>query len=455
MPRDPMRAALGKKRKADLVEWILERAETCQETRQALMAWATPEVPPGELEPTLRREIKAAWARVRRSRTHYRMAATVAADLEPILEGIEDLLNRGHAQAAERLLSQFIEECQPHANHIDDSYGRLWPVLQRGVALWGRSWANLEDVDVEELARRVKDELLGDVNGLRDFMVRDFAKALGSKGLGALENWLREQLEVSLESADDAYSSTHCMLHLGQVADALGNPDSYLEVMRRCGREDIYALPIGRRFLDAGRPEDALEWLRKAVGTREHFMDEPESASMLCARALVALEREEEAREILWQEFERTLGRDVLSEIESMLGEAESSSLRDRALECAESHRCSSSGAMFLIQKGEPARAASMVLEHPERFSGAAYTSTLHLAESLESGHPWAAWHLYRNLVDDILGNARSRAYSHAAAYLHTMRGLDLPQGMVEQHTEWESTLRSDHGRKRTFWKRV
>ena len=126
-----------------------------------------------------------------------------------------------------------------------------------------------------------------------------------------------------------------------------------------------------------------------------------------------------------------------------------------RALGCAERHRNALTGAGFLLDHGEAERAAELVLSGPERFPGSLYPSMVCLAEQLAPVRPAAAWHLLRNLTDHILGERRTKAYSHAAKYLKQMHILAAQADIQAAHQQWESELRSSHGLKRSFWKRL
>ena len=66
-----------------------------------------------------------------------------------------------------------------------------------------------------------------------------------------------------------------------------------------------------------------------------------------------------------------------------------------------------------------------------------------------------AATILYRALVDDILGRAKSPAYGHGARYLAKLSALarEISDGQgVEDHATYLLALKKVHGRKHGFW---
>jgi hypothetical protein len=64
----------------------------------------------------------------------------------------------------------------------------------------------------------------------------------------------------------------------------------------------------------------------------------------------------------------------------------------------------------------------------------------------------------YRVLLTAILARAYVRAYGHAAEYLRALRRLDSridDYGSLPTHQAFESSIRSTHGRKVSFWGRI
>jgi hypothetical protein len=104
--------------------------------------------------------------------------------------------------------------------------------------------------------------------------------------------------------------------------------------------------------------------------------------------------------------------------------------------------------------------AAELIATHPHRWDGGDWHTLPKVAALLEHDHPPAATILYRALLDDILGRARSKAYSHGAKYLGklTLLAEDAdharPSGLVN-HATYLAQLKKAHARKSGFWARV
>ena len=450
---------LHKRTKEDLITWVTDRAHADEDLHRELTAWLAPQTETRALASTLRSQITQAWTKVRSSRNPWKMARPTASALEPVLEALETLVDRGDAQAAEPLLARFHDAAESGCESIDDSYGILWPVLQDGVRVWGLAWAQLTDANPglrPDLAARVRDGVLDNPVSIRDHMIRDFAGALGTDGLCTLEQLLHEQADRDADDPDLAgYDRGRATHHLASVADALGDPDRYIEARRRGAAEAIYGLPIARRLLDGGRAEEALARLDALAPNRQRFDGEPEDAPTLRIRCLRSLGREDEARQQLWRAFVSTLSHHALDRLRDLTPAPEHAALRERALTAAAESPSPLHAAIFYVHVDEIPRAAQAAVDSPDAFHGGYHDTLLRLIDAFIPGHPRAAWHLYRNLLVDVLDDGRHHAYGHAAEYFRCTRVLARQAGLGVPQQELEDRLQRDHKRKASFWKKV
>ncbi|WP_369426451.1 DUF6880 family protein [Pelagicoccus sp. SDUM812002] len=72
----------------------------------------------------------------------------------------------------------------------------------------------------------------------------------------------------------------------------------------------------------------------------------------------------------------------------------------------------------------ETDRAAAFAQSHIDKISGRYWEILPQYARTFEAEHPLVATLLYRKLLEDVLDNARSKAYHHAADYWHTLAKL-------------------------------
>lgn len=75
-----------------------------------------------------------------------------------------------------------------------------------------------------------------------------------------------------------------------------------------------------------------------------------------------------------------------------------------------------------------------------------------------QKGRVLAAAVCFRALLAAILGRGLSNAYDHAARYLRELRRLDSrfnDYGSLPGHEDFDAAIRSTHGQKTSFWKRI
>ncbi len=427
-----------------------------KDLRRTLVSLMAPQADAAMLVAEFNQIIQKAWGRTRTSKKPWKLARLIAADLEPVLTALEQLVERRQAVAAEKVLRRFVEAADKGFDCVDDSYGCLGPLCQEAVTLWGKAWAKIELRDPAALAKLVYDGVRDNGYAIRDHMIRDFAEALGREGLLALKDLLIAEHQTNLtRKGMDEWERRKPLRYLADVADALRDVDMYIDAQRQCGVEDIYALPIARRCLDAGRAAEALEYLDRADPNRSHFQGEKDDYTTLRVKILQAMGRDGDARDTLWREFRRGLSASSLERLLAMTAKSKQQALIDEAIAVAEEHTDKLTAAAFLLGRGHVDRAAAMVDAQPERFEGRFYGSLLPLAEALQKDFPASAWVLYRSLVLGILEEKRSKAYHHAADYLAIAGTLAERVGLHEKHRALLAQLQSQHGRKYRFWSLV
>jgi len=109
----------------------------------------------------------------------------------------------------------------------------------------------------------------------------------------------------------------------------------------------------------------------------------------------------------------------------------------------------------LLVKIEEPKLAADLIDEHQDEISGSCYDTLRRVAKAFAGSYPAQAWIIYRALLLDILEEGRYKAYGHAARYFNQMQDLAKRADNASRHTDFEQTLRQNHGRKSSFWAKV
>ena len=241
---------------------------------------------------------------------------------------------------------------------------------------------------------------------------------------------------------------------LQQIADALGNVDSYIAQIDADARNaPVIAAAIARRLLAAGRPQEAWDALEAArQSKRDQIPVEWEQARI---DTLEALGRPADAQAFRWERFLATLNATHLRAHLRALPDFEDFEAEQRAL----AHVLTSSDVHqalgFLIAWPDLVRANQLVLSRAHELNGDHYDLLMPAGDALEAKHPLASTLVRRAMIDFALGGARPSRYKHAARHLAECRSMARridDFGGVPDHAAYERALRATQRRKSAFW---
>ena len=359
--------------------------------------------------------------------------------------------------------------------------------LERLVRFLGGGDAVLNRVDAAELdpesagafALALLPRVVADPYGPFGSLVRDLVPRLPAAALDALDAGLAEAAGASnlgRSGATPAAARTVLprsnLLRIRQdIADRRGDVDAYIALEQAIMPGRPAVAEIARRLLDADRAAEALDWIRRPLGsqgrvvTRETlaageagFDGQARERIDVEIRALDALGRHAEAQALRWRGFETFLDADMLRAHLAKLPDFEDEEVLERALDHVARHDDAHRALAFLVAWPSLDRAARLVRDRRSEWRGDAYRLLGLAAEVLEPDHPAAATLLLRRMIDDILGEGRSSAYPHAARYLQALDEMAprLPAGAAEPAPDaYRAGLRRVHGRKYGFWSLV
>ncbi|KQQ13578.1 hypothetical protein ASF53_11420 [Methylobacterium sp. Leaf123] len=401
--------------------------------------------------------------------------ATILSDLKPLDAGM----------ALDRLL-RFLRSASATLERVDDSSGQVHGLYEATAEAAAGLAAGLSADAALVFATRALDALDDDGFGLVGALLVDLLPKLPKAALEPLDAHLVEALAklpasakktgpAASERAGQEWERRYQRLSLTRlrqvIADARGDADAFiaLELEMSPERPDLAA--VAERLLAAGRAAEALDWIRRkqkrgtVVVTREDLIvggfdpEGPErEREAVEIRILDALGRKDEAQSLRWARFEKSLDPQALRDYLTRLPDFEDEEALDRAFTHAASRKDPHGGLYFLIRWPNLDRAARLVLDRREAWSGRIWELLAPAAEALEPDHPLAASVLYRALIDDILERGRSPAYGHGARHLTRLSELArelAPGDLTPSHAEYVAQLRKAHGRKSGFWSQV
>lgn len=239
---------------------------------------------------------------------------------------------------------------------------------------------------------------------------------------------------------------------LALLADIEGDVDDYIAAMREGGMEAAYAPNIAERLIRAGRPGEAIDWLKRS---RRPFDDDDTAHVNLMVEALEALGKKDDAQDARWRYFEKSLNVDSLRAYLKRLPDFEDFEAERMAFEIAAKHRSVDTALEFFVAWPNLQRADEIVRMREKELDGGAYYRLRPAAEALEEKYPAGATRLYRRMVESVLHRGSSKQYRYAARDLQSCIQLAprvADEASLEKHATFMARLQQSHGRKYGFW---
>ena len=426
----------------------------------------------------LAKEVRQRLATIGRSRAFldWQKRRDLVDDLQIHRKAIVHRIAREDAIEALDLMWQFMGLANSTLDRCEDSAGTVIGVFHAAADLGDIACAARPDP--HKLADRAFEALTQNAHGQYNDLIGVLTPALGPQGLERLKQRMIELSNTPVAQLPGAhrprvrwpYSGTahedeiaermrlrtaHSALQ--DIADAQGDVDAFIDQHDEDTRKvPTVAAGIARRLLAAGRAEEAL----KATEAAEHGEDrDPTWSSFECedARidALEALGRSDEAQELRWTCFERSLSAPHLRAYLKRLPDFDDMEAEEKALDHVQRFHNRLAALSFLVSWPALDRAAALVIEQAGNLEGAFHDVLIPAADALAARHPLAATLVLRAMIDFALSQGRSTRYKHAARYLLECSSLSSAIqdfGTFETHDAYEALLRREHDRKRSFW---
>jgi hypothetical protein len=368
---------------------------------------------------------------------------------------------------------------------VDDSSGKLQDVYWEAIEATGPVSALLSSSASADLPNLIM-VALGDMDhGYLKPVAERVIPHLPHDVLAAWDETLAERIAErhAAEAGQRAggrwfYSMTSQWREIRQtIAVSRSDLDRLIEIEREKPEADWDTLGIAAHLLEAKRLDEALDWARHS-GRKTHSQswsihsdwdgdanEQPSDRSPLVrqteleARILTALGSKEEAAALLWENFTETLTPSLLKAHLTLLPDFEDLSAEERAMAHALTHQDTLAALHFFLAWPRRDLAARLIVERHTAWRGEDWHILPKLADQLQHEHPLAASILFRVLLEDILGRARSKAYGHGVKYLRQLDQLatdadadpSRPETFIA-HMAWREKLRAAHGRKSGFW---
>ncbi len=381
-----------------------------------------------------------------------------AAEIEPVVEGLQALVDRGRGAVVIELADLLRTRLIAALNEMDDD-GCVDALVDRVVAIFHAACRNAKPDPIELAALLFKREVDGDAGF--DDVIAIYADVLGADGQAeigrlAAEAWaklkpvkgkrddrndgdrlIRGRLFDMLDRQAELAGDIAARIRLRQ--EILGSQPSYLELAEFCEKH--------------GRVKESLDWVEEAL-----FLFESDGDERLFRGVAGILERNgatARARAILWRQFGKKPSRGFYREIVAPLSGEERAQAVDRALEIL--RKTMAAPGVFDV----PGFILSILIEE-KRFDEAwALIATFAhepraieaLAKECEGSHPDKVLAVYRRSVERMIQAGGNGNYEEAKKRLSRMRTIAKKCGDEKQHAEFESRLLTVYRAKRNFVK--
>jgi hypothetical protein len=300
-----------------------------------------------------------------------------------------------------------------------------------------------------------------------DLLQEMFAGVLCALQPAAADKW-KAMIEVDAAAPKaSGGKSLPAIALLQKLARQRNDLDSLvrLEEMKPENRRDN--LGIARQLHEAGRHEEALQWLRSTpkgprvlevgggllAGVGSEY--QARERKLLEADISDALKDRGKAQEIRWKEFLASYDAEILRLYIAKLPDFEEFDELDKAFAVVLAGSDIQAALHFLITWPKLDLASEHVIKHATKWDSIRSRWTVDAADKLAEDYPIAATILYRSLMEGILTYGRSDEYLDAATYWAVLDYIaprlsdDSP---IEKHDAYRARIKQKYARKFMFW---
>lgn len=388
-----------------------------------------------------------------------------AADLDTVLDPIEDLIKGGRAGLALRLLDHFLARAEEALNVVADSDGEAFIVVERACELHVAA-CRAASPDPVALAHTLFDREVESDWDVFDGAAVAYQDVLGEAGLAEYRR-LAEEAWAKLKPANAnrrALGDNDLLRHrltaiLDDLAELDGDVDARIAIRAKDLSSPYRYVEIARICLDHGRDTEALRWVEEGLW---QFEDKPDDGlTDLAAELYQRAGRTQDAEALLWARFARQPSLALYDRLKTLAGGrgASADAARDRAVEMlrtslATGQRASAwwSPADLLVQVLMKEKLFAAGWEAVKTY-GASEGLRRALAEATEDSHPHEALATYERHVEDLVGRGGQPNYQEAARLLARMADVRRRLGDEGGHAAYVADLKTRHKAKRNFMK--
>jgi uncharacterized Zn finger protein len=381
----------------------------------------------------------------------YRRSFEVAGVASEVLDELQNHLDGGAAEAARPALLYVLTRLRKIMEHADDSSGSIGDECQRAADLYARA-CRLGDPDPVKLATWLV-KFRADSPGWPHLDLADFVDAFDDR---ALATYRRAVTALDRKLADrDRFARTEADAMLLELADHDGDVDRAIQLLNQPEHTKYGA--IIDRLRAAGRAEEAVEWIDRAVtagrisshgGGNDYWLNPDDVAA-----TYRELGRTGDAIAVLRSDFVRQPSVATYRVLLDFVAgtdhwDAERTWAMDHARKLASNPHAKGAVLVQLLLSEGDVDAAWEAADH----YGAGW-AWQELAEQGAKTRPGDAADLYRAQLESDLRYPDTKLYPHIAATLATMKKLYERGGRADDFASLIAQIREDYGRRPSLMK--
>jgi uncharacterized Zn finger protein len=296
-------AMLHAQDKEVLINWLMDWSIRDEPLRQKLTTLASLKKSPDALTAQVRAQIEKA-VKVR-GYVEYHQAGGYAGRVTTALEGLEILLQQGHAGPVIGLCETAMQWLAKAIERVDDSDGQGTELMGRIAEIHLRA-CEAAQPDPSQLGRQLfRLEVTAEYGQWGDTAER-YTHLLGEDGLAAFHEAATKAWEkVPIRTVRASYTNGENHYAITSIMESLARRTGDVEQLVAIWERDLtfanQYLRIATAYRDAGNHEKALHWAERGMDNYPGYEGAP--LRLFIAEAYLRAERHADALRIVWSEF--------------------------------------------------------------------------------------------------------------------------------------------------------
>jgi uncharacterized Zn finger protein len=396
----------------------------------------------------------------------WRESGDFAANLEQVVESLEELLTPDSAAMLIELAEYAIECVEESLEQIDDSNGEVGGIVSTLGDLHLRA-CELAKPEPKALAERLFHLETTSSFGICSFGATTYCNVLGEEGLRRYRELAEaEWAKIKPRQSDDAYDSHRYLITsiMESLARVSGDVEELVAIKSRDLSSSYQYLTIAEIWSKAGQDDKALDWAERGLQAFPNAKDNRLRDFLVAA--YLQRQRNDEALQLTWVQFEERASMEQYKKLHAVSGQLGVwPEQRERAL-ARVTDVIAAEAAFTTHWKPKPSipdYSLRVEIALWENDLDAAWMAVhegscsqgllIALAGKLESTRPNDALILYKRIIPSIVDQTNNTAYADAVKLIRKVGEIMNAQKRNREFGDYLAELRVRFKPKRNFIK--